>query len=315
MHKIVFLDRSTLVAKIRTPNFQHEWVEFPVTATEETRERLKDASIAICNKTLISKDVVENLPSLQLIAIAATGTNNVDLQACKVNQTSVCNIVDYAQFAVSEHVFALALNLRRNLNAYRQDVLDGQWQNATGFCLYNHPIQDLRGSVLGIIGHGAIGKQTARIGEAFGMKVIIAEHKGVTHPRSGRTAFEEVIRHSDILSIHCPLNEQTTGLISKDELAQMKSTAILINTARGGIVDENALFLGLQEGMIAGAGFDVLSEEPPVNGHPLLKLNQNNFIMTPHVGWASTQAMQALADQLIDNIEAFVAGHPQNLVD
>ena len=313
-HNIVFLDRSTLVADLRAPNFAHNWTDYPTTEPSEVVRRLADADIAICNKVSITTHILEQLPRLKLIAIAATGTNNVDLESCKRKNISVCNIRDYAQFAVSEHCFALALSLRRNLVAYRQDILDAKWQSAAGFCLFAHPVRDLRGSVLGIIGHGAIGRQTALLGKAFGMEILLAERKSASACRGERTEFDQLISKSDIISIHCPLNEETKGLIGHREFKMMKSEAILLNTARGGIVDEDALLHALNTQEIGGAGFDVLSKEPPTDGHPLLDVDLPNFVITPHVGWASAQAMQALADQLIDNIEGFVSGQAQNLV-
>jgi glycerate dehydrogenase len=313
-HKIVFLDRSTLIANIRRPDFAHEWTEYPATDRYQVGARLRGASIAIANKAPIGAEIIDELPELRLIAIAATGVNNVDLKYCAEKGITVCNIRDYSQFAVSEHCFALALTLRRNLIAYRKDVLEGAWQRSAGFCLLTHPISDLRGSVLGILGHGAIGQQTAALGQAFGMTVLIAERRGAQKQRPGRVSFEKVLQESDILSVHCPLKEDTVGLISTQEFARMKPTSILINTARGGVVDEAALLEALKANSIAGAGLDVLAEEPPTNGHLLLDLELPNLVITPHIGWASAQAMQGLADQLIDNIEAYVAGHPQNLV-
>jgi len=313
-HKIVFLDRATLIANIRRPDFAHEWTEYPSTKRHQVSARLRSASIAIANKAPIDAETIDDLPELRLIAVAATGVNNVDLKHCAKKGIAVCNIRDYSQFAVSEHCFALALTLRRNLVAYRNDLLEGAWQRSSGFCLLTHPINDLRNSVLGILGHGAIGQQTALLGQAFGMSVLIAERKGSPKLRTGRVSFENVLQESDILSVHCPLNEDTVGLISTQEFAQMKPTSILINTARGGVVDEVALLEALKTNTIAGAGLDVLSEEPPTGGHPLLDLELPNLVITPHIGWASAQAMQGLADQLIDNIEAFVAGQPKNLV-
>jgi glycerate dehydrogenase len=206
--------------------------------------------------------------------------------------------------------------LRRNLLAYRRDVQAGKWQRSSNFCFFDHPIRDLHGATIGLVGRGSLGEGVARLAEAFGMRVLWAEHKGVDAAKvsPGRTAFEDVLRQSDVVSLHCPLNAETRGLIGEAELRLMKPDAVLINTARGGIVDEAALARALKEGWIGGAGFDVLSQEPPREGNPLLELDLPNFILTPHVAWASAGAMQALLDQLTGNLEAFARGEPRNRV-
>jgi glycerate dehydrogenase len=249
--------------------------------------------------------------------VAATGTNIVDLDACRRRGIVVANVRGYAEHTVPEHVFALLLALARNLLAWRASVQAGRWQQSDQFCLFDHPIRDLHGATLGIVGSGSLGSGVARLAGAFGMRVLRAEHKGVPAPRPGYTDFEQVLRAADAITLHCPLTAQTEGLIGEAELRAMKPTALLINTARGGIVDEAALVRALKEGWIAGAGFDVITAEPPPAGHPLVApdlLALPNFLLTPHVAWASRPAMQALADQLIDNIEAFVAGSPKNRV-
>jgi glycerate dehydrogenase len=252
-----------------------------------------------------------------MIAISATGTNNVDLDACRARGIVVSNIRGYAEHTVPEHVMALLLALSRNLVAWRETLQAGAWQRAEQFCLFDHPIRDLHGATLGLIGSGTLGKGVARLAEAFGMRVLRAEHKGAATVRPGYTAFAEVLATADAISLHCPLTPETTGLIGETELRAMQRSALLINTARGGIVDEAALVLALKEGWIAGAGFDVVTVEPPPVGHPLLDpalLALPNFLLTPHVAWSSRPAMQTLADQLIANIEAFAAGTPQNRV-
>ena len=201
----------------------------------------------------------------------------------------------------------LMLALRRNLIAYRNDVKAGRWHKAKQFCLLDHPIGDLRGATLGIVGFGTLGKSTAQLGRAIGMEVIVAV-------RDDRAGFEEVLRRSDVLSLHCPLTEETKNLIGAEEIAQMKPDAILINTARGGLIDDHALIEALKSGRLAGAGIDVLRNEPPREGNPLLEVDLPNLIVTPHNAWASRQAMQTLADQLVDNLEAYISGSPQNLV-
>jgi glycerate dehydrogenase len=311
---IVFLDRATLLADLRIPDFNHAWVELPACEPDQVAEQLWRASIAITNKAPITRAVLDASPKLRLIAVAATGTNNVDLEACRERGIAVCNIRGYAQHTVPEHVFMLLLALRRNLLAWRATVQQNAWQQADQFCLFDHEMHDLHGSTLGLIGYGNVGAGVERLGQAFGMQVLIAERKGAAEIRPGRVAFDEVLARADQISLHTPLTEDTQGLIGAREFGLMKRSAMLINTARGGVVDEAALVSALKTRRIAGAGFDVLSVEPPSQGNPLLDLNLPNFLLTPHVAWSSREAMQALADQLIDNIEAFVRGEERNRV-
>ena len=314
LHNIVFLDRASIIANIHRPAIDHHWEEYPATSSEQTVERLKNATIAITNKVQLQRVVLEQLPKLKMVAVAATGLNNVDIDCCRERGIVVSNIRDYSVNTVPEHVFMLMLALRRNLLAFRSDLQDGEWQRADQFCLFTHSVSDLHGSTLGIVGHGAIGKAVGKIALAFGMKVLIAEHKNAVEIRPGYTPFETVLQQSDVISLHLALNNQTRNLIGAAEFSIMKAGVLLINTARGGLVDEDALRQALLAGRISGAGFDVLEKEPPREGHPLLDLNFPNFIMTPHIAWSSKQAMQILADQLIANIEAFVNGAPQNRV-
>ncbi|HTN94936.1 MAG TPA: D-2-hydroxyacid dehydrogenase [Gallionella sp.] len=314
MEEIVFLDASTCIADFRRPKFDHHWKEYPVTGPEQTLERLKDASIAITNKVVLSRQVLQQLPGLKMVAVAATGTDNVDIEYCRERGIVVSNIRNYSVHTVPEHVFMLILALRRNLLAFHADVRNDAWQAATQFCLFTHPVNDLYGSTLGIIGHGAIGKAVEQIALAFGMKVLYAERKGASETRPGYAAFDTVLQDSDVITLHLPLNAETRNLIGAAEFARMRKHVLLINTARGGLVDESALLDALRAGRIGGAGFDVLTREPPAGGNPLLELNLPNFILTPHIAWSGRSAMQVLADQLVDNIEAFVAGSPRNRV-
>lgn len=311
---IVFLDRATLVADLRIPGFDHVWVEHPDSAPDEVADKLWRASVAITNKAPITRAVIEACPKLRLVAVAATGVNNVDLEACRERGIVVCNIRGYAEHTVPEHVFMLLLALRRQLLAWRDSLRRGAWQKAERFCLFDHEMHDLHGSTLGLIGHGSVGAGVERLARAFGMAVLIAEHRGAAGIRPGRTPFDEVLARSDQISLHTPLTEATRGLIGAREFGLMKRSAVLINTARGGVVDEAALIDALRGGRIAGAGFDVLAVEPPRAGNPLLDLDLPNFLLTPHVAWSSREAMQALADQLVDNIEAFVRGEARNRV-
>lgn len=317
MLRIVQLEGESLIAEVRRPVFAHDWVEYPKTSPGQVVERLAGAAIAITNKVAINAAAIEALPELKMIAVSATGTNNVDLDACRRRGIVVSNIRGYAEHTVPEHVMALLLALSRNLIAWRETLQAGAWQRAEQFCLFDHPIRDLHGATLGLIGSGTLGNGVARLAEAFGMRVLRAERKGAAAVRPGYTAFAEVLAEADAISLHCPLTAETTGLIGEAELRAMKRSALLINTARGGIVDEAALVRALKEGWIAGAGFDVLTAEPPPAGHPMVDpalLALPNFLLTPHVAWSSRPAMQTLADQLIDNIEAFVAGTPRNQV-
>ncbi|HEV2802527.1 MAG TPA: D-2-hydroxyacid dehydrogenase [Pyrinomonadaceae bacterium] len=314
MERIVFLDRNTLKAELRPPNFAHEWREYGETHADEVVERLAGVTIAIVNKVKLTGAELAQLPTLRLVAVAATGTDNIDLKSCRERGVSVSNVRGYAAHTLPEHVLMLMLALRRNLSAYTRDLGGGAWQRAEQFCLLDHPIRDLHGSRLGIIGYGALGQSVERLARAVGMQTLVAEHKGANSVRQGRTPFPEVLATSDVITLHTPLNEETRGLVGAAELAQMRSDAVLINCARGGVVDESALLEALRAGVIAGAGVDVLSREPPREGNALLESDLPNLIVTPHVAWASLQAMQALADQLIDNIEAFVRGEARNLV-
>ena len=312
--KIVFLERSTFNIPFPSPGFEHEWVEYGETDESQVVDRLQNATIAICNKVALRENSLSQLPQLKLIAVAATGTDNVDLAFCRRHNIAVCNTRGYAVSSLPEHALMLMLALRRNLIAYRDDVRAGRWHEAQKFCLLDHPIGDLRATVLGIVGFGTLGQAMAQLGRAIGMEVMVAERKHATSIRPARRSFADVLRHSDVLSLHCPLTEETRDLIGAEELAQMKPEALLINTARGGLIDDHALLDALRLGRLAGAGIDVLRVEPPREGSPLLDANLPNLIVTPHNAWASKQAMQRLGSQLVDNLEAFVRGEPRNLV-
>ena len=312
--RIVFLERNTFNIPFRRPTFDHEWVEYGESDESQVVDRLREATIAICNKVALREDALSQLPKLKLIAVAATGTDNVDLAYCRAHNIAVCNTRGYAVSSLPEHALMLMLALRRNLVPYRDDVRSGRWHDAKQFCLLDHPISDLRGTVLGVVGFGKLGQSMAELGRAIGMDVIVAERKNASEIRPGRTSFADVLRLSDVLSLHCPLTAETRDLIGVEELSRMKPDALLINTARGGLIDDHALVEALRSGKIAGAGIDVLRVEPPRDGNPLLDANLPNLIVTPHNAWASRQAMQTLGSQLIDNLEAFVRGEPRNLV-
>lgn len=317
--RVVFLDSDTMAdtTHLRALSFKHEWRAYPRTAPEQLVERIQDADIVITNKVAIRAEHLEQAPHLRLIAVAATGTDMIDLSACEKHQVAVCNIRNYANTTVPEHVLALIFALRRNLLAYRESVQAGRWQQADQFCYFDYPIQDLNGALLGIVGSGSLGKAVAHLGQALGMRPVFAERKGqAVRAGSGKMAFDELLQQADIISLHCPLNADTENLISTREFNLMRpGRTLLINTARGGLIDNHALEQALRSGQLGGAGIDVCTPEPPGAEHTLMRLlDLPNYILTPHVAWASQQAMQTLADQLIDNIESFVEGRAQNLV-
>ena len=309
---IVFLDRGTLPVAMRAPALPLQWREHESTPPEQLLEYLESAEVAITNKVPLLAASLAQLPGLKLIAVAATGTNNVDLDYCREHGIAVCNVSGYSTHSVAEHTFALLLALRRQVHSYHADIVAGAWQRSEHFALLSHPLNDLHGSTLGIFGFGDIGKAVARIAEAFGMKVLVAERKNATAIRAGRVPFDQMLAEADAVTLHCPLTPETRNLIAEPELRRMKPSAILINAARGGVVDEAALAQALREGWIAGAGVDVLTSEPPRIGNPLLEMAGPNCILTPHVAWASQQAMARLAEEVVCNIEAFYAGKSRN---
>ncbi|WP_028455262.1 D-2-hydroxyacid dehydrogenase [Chitinilyticum litopenaei] len=312
--QIVFLDRDTLPVPLPELPLPHVWREYGQTGQAEVAQRLAGATVAISNKVRIDAAALAEAPALRLIAVAATGYNNIDLDACRARGIAVCNIRDYAVSGVPEHALMLMLALKRQLLSYRQDVLAGQWQRAPGFCHFGAPMHDLAGSTLVLVGAGALGQATARLAAAFGMHVVWAERKHAPHVRPGFVEFYTALAQADVLSLHCPLTAETRNLIGGYELEALKPDCVLVNTSRGGLIDEGALLAALQSGRLAGAGLDVLDEEPPVHGNPLLDVSLPNLIITPHVAWASQETMARLARQLVGNIAAFLRGEPQNLV-
>ena len=311
---IVVLDRDTLVNRPFDFDFPHTLSSYGTTEAHETLERIRGADIVITNKVVISAQVFAENPQLKLVAVTATGVNNVDVEAAKQNGTAVCNIRAYGNESVAEHAFMMMITLMRNLPAYQRDVAAGLWENSPFFCHLGAPMRDLNGKTLAIFGRGNIGKTLATYAQAFKMNVVFAEHKNAQSVRDGYVSFDEAIRSADVVSLNCPLTPQTANMIGEAELQQMKPRAILINCGRGGLVDEAALVAALKYGQIGGAGFDVLTQEPPRDGNPLLKARLPNLIVTPHIAWASQEAANRLFDILLDNINRFVAGNPQNLV-
>lgn len=315
--QIVFLDRETIspTTVLRPVSFDHQLTIYGRSSRDQVAERIADADIVITNKVPLRQEAIEQAPKLKMVAVAATGTDNIDLAACASRGIVVSNIRGYAINTVPEHVFALIFALRRSIVAYRESVKAGRWYDAQQFCYFDYPIKDLAGSTLGIVGKGTLGQAVAGIAQALGMRVLFAARKEEPNPGSGYTPFEQVLAESDIITLHCPLNDQTRDLINTREFALMQRKPILINTARGGLVNEPALVHAMRQGQIGAAGFDVTTPEPPDNQNPLIQLlDMPNFILTPHVAWASEQAIQALADQLIDNIEAYCQGTPRHVV-
>lgn len=315
--RIVFLDRATFASGIHFPVDQVKtatWHEHAVSSPVQVAERARGATVLITNKVPISVQVMEATSRLRLIAVAATGVDHIDLAAAQTRGVAVCNVPGYAMETVPEHVFGMLLMLRRNLHRYAATVGSGAWSRSEVFCLHKYPIHDLAGKIMGIVGSGTLGRAVGRIAQAFGMRVLYAERKGATVNRTGFAAFNEILAGADVLTLHVPLTPHTRGLIGRAELARMKTDAVLVNCARGGVVDETALVEALRDGRLGGACVDVLETEPPPAGHPLLAAHLPNLIVTPHVAWASIEAQQRLADELISNIAAFLGGERRNRV-
>ncbi|KGP01165.1 glycerate dehydrogenase [Alcaligenes faecalis] len=316
--RIVFLDRETLSDSVELPQvpFKHELQVYGRTAPDQVAERIADADIVISNKVALRREHLQAAPNLKMIALAATGSDNIDLDDARERGIVVSNIRDYAVRSVPEHVFALIFALRRNICAYRQSVKEGRWQEAQQFCYFDYPIRDLAGSTLGLIGSGSLGQAVATMGRALGMKVIFAQRRGQTIVSNAddRLPFEQVLEQADVLSLHCPLTAETQNMLGMAEFERMAPRRpLLINTARGGLIDNQALEHALRQGWLGGAGIDVCTPEPPPADHILMRLlDLPNYILTPHIGWASQEAMQALANQLIENIVAFHRGQARH---
>lgn len=310
--EIVFLDRDGLPVALPDLPFPHQLHAYPATSADQVAARCRDAAVVITNKVPFPRALLQQLPKLRMLAVAATGVNHIDLEACRAQGVAVANVRHYGDASVAEHAFMLMLALARQLPAYQRDVASGCWQRAPQFCHFGAPIRELEGSHLGIVGAGGIGQALAVRARAFGMRVSFAERKGAERVRQGYLAFDQVLAEADVLSLHCPLTAETQHLIAAPELARMKPGALLINTGRGGLVNEQDLLVALNSGQLGGAGFDVLEQEPPGDNAALLLSQHPQLIVTPHVAWASQPAMARLAQQLVDNITAFVAGEARN---
>ena len=307
---IVFLD-STAIPKhipIPSPTFAHTWTEYEHTSSAETIERAKDADIVITSKVIFDREMLKQLPKLKLIAITATGTNNVDLVAAEEMGITVRNVTGYSSTTVPEHVMGLIFALKHSLAGWLRDQMEAKWSESKQFCYFDYPITDVRGSILGVFGKGCLGTEVGRLANAVGMKVLYAEHKDATVCREGYTPFEEVLRQADIVTLHCPLTETTKNLINAETLSKMKKGAFLINTGRGPLIDELALVDALKTGYLGGAALDVMVKEPPEKDNPLILAAKTmpNLIITPHIAWASDSAVTTLVGKVMQNIEEFV---------
>jgi glycerate dehydrogenase len=315
--KAVFLDRDSVGDDLDLSALDRlaaHWDMHAATAPDETLARVRDAELVLSNKVLLDRAILAECKNLKLICVTATGTNNVDLDAAREFAIVVSNVTAYGTPSVVQQVFALLLALTNRLLEYREAARDGRWAGSPYFCVLGLPYRELAGKTIGIIGYGELGHGVAQVAEAFGMEVIISQRPG-GDGRPGRVPLEELLGRADVVTLHVPLAENTRNLLNAERLALMKSDAVLINTARGGIVDERALAEALQAGRLGGAGFDVLSVEPPREGNVLLELDLPNLIVTPHVAWAATESRQRLMDQVADNVRAFLTGTPRNRVE
>jgi glycerate dehydrogenase len=316
-HKAVFLDRDSVGNDLdlsALEPYADQWSHYPATEPADTLARVRDAELVISNKVMLDRSILAQCQQLKLICVAATGTNNVDLAAARELGIVVSNVTAYATPSVVQQVFALLLALTTRLYEQRAAARDGRWAASPFFCVLDYPFRELAGKTFGIIGFGELGHGVAKVAEALGMAVIVSQRPG-GEPKPGRVPLEELLARSDVVTLHVPLADNTRNLMNAERLALMKPDAVLINAARGGIVDEGALAEALLAGRLGGAGFDVLSVEPPREGNPLLALDLPNLIVTPHVAWASHASRERLMAQVVENIRAFLAGTPRNRVE
>jgi len=318
--KAVFLDWASLshndIDNSALSSACPQWQYRDNTSLKELPGVIEQVEIIVSNKVQVNLDKLpaRSIKKLRLICVAATGYDNINIAAASKRNVKVCNVRNYATASVTQHVFAMLFCLSNHLLSYRKDILNGEWSKSSFFSLFHHPISEISGKTMGIIGYGVLGKSVANMAKSFGMKVLVAQHPGLTDA-SSIVPLRDLLRQSDVISIHCPLNEGTRGLIGENEFKIMKPNAILINAARGGIVDEIALVNALRHKAIAAAGFDVLTQEPPPFDHPLLKAKMDNLLITPHVAWASQNARQSLVNKVAQNISAFFADQPINLLN
>jgi glycerate dehydrogenase len=303
------IDRSPLTAALPGIEF------FDATAPGQRRDRIRDAVYVLTNKVRIDHELIDATPTLKFIGLTATGTDNIDLDAAAERGVAVCNIRAYCTQSVVEHVFAVLLNFAHSIGAFDRTVRNGEWQRAADFCMLRHPIRQLSAMTIGIVGYGVLGRAVAETARHFGMRVLIARRRGEpVAADDGRTDFADLLRQSDVISLHCPLNDSTRRLFGVDEFRRMKANAILINTARGGLIDSLALVDALKRGQIAAAAIDVLPKEPPSDGDPLLDYAGANLLVTPHIAWATVEARQNAVNELAMSIRAFQQGEKRNRV-
>lgn len=313
--KLVFLDSDTLPYPIEHPLWVTQWVQRPATEqnTEEVVQALQDAEICITNKIKITPAILAQCPKLKFICVAATGYDCIDLRAAREHGVTVSNVPGYSAQSVAEHVIACLFTLARSLPLYTK-LGRTEWSESKHFCVHSRPILNIQGATLGIFGNGAIGQAVAQRATAMGMQILFAEHRNRPTVREGYTRFETVMAQSDVITLHCPLNETTRHMISQAEVANMKPGAFIINSARGPLINETALLDGLQTGHLGGAALDVLTEEPPAADHPLLKLDHPNLLITPHIAWAAQSGLANLAHGVRVNLDAFYQGQPVHVV-
>jgi glycerate dehydrogenase len=284
---------------------------YGATPNEQIASRISDAGIVITNKQRLGREELEHARNLKLICLVATGTNNIDLKLAAARGIAVCNIVAYCTQSVVQHVYAMILSLTHHLRDYEQLLRSDSWRDSEHFCMLDFPIRELERKTLGIVGYGELGRAVARVGKAFGMQVLVAQRPdggSVEDTTTDRVPMEELLAQSDIVSLHCPLTDATNLLIGCAQLDLMKPDALLINAARGALVDSAALAAALREGRIGGAGIDVLAEEPPVHGDPLMDNDIPNLILTPHIAWAARESRQRAVDEVAENIRSFLVG-------
>jgi glycerate dehydrogenase len=282
------------------------WTIHEGTSPEQRLERLEGADIVIANKVVLDQPLLENLPKLKLILLTATGMDNVDLAFCEQQGITVNNVTDYCTASVSQHVFSLILALSTQLFSYQKLTKSGDWSRSGQFSNLEFPIQELSGKTLGLVGYGSLAKGVEKVALAFGMNIIISQRAGLQGTVAGRLPFDELLAQADVVSIHCPLTPETKHLFSTKEFELMKSSALLINTARGGVIDNEALAIALRDNVIAGAGIDVLEQEPPPLDHPLITTKLPNLILTPHIAWAAIEARQRVIDKVAENLQRFL---------
>ena len=313
--QIVFLDSDTIPEPLPHPEWVSHWTNRPATEPdpEQVIQALAHADICITNKVKLTAQILQKLPKLKFVCVAATGYDCVDLQACREHGVVVSNVPGYSRQSVAEGVIGFIFSLRRAL-PYYQTIARRAWPESPHFCVHGTPLLNVRGATLGIFGRGAIGNEVASLAQALGMNVLFGEHRNRHEIRPGYVRFETLLAQSDIITLHCPLTEATRGMIGHAEIARMKPGAMLINTARGPLINEKAVLEGLTGGHLGGAALDVLAVEPPDRDNLLMQSGHPNLIITPHVAWASEDGLSRLAKGIIDNLDAFVRGEPINVV-